>query len=175
MSDRAGVLNLGSGRRKIDGAVNLDISDKVGADLVHDLTVMPWPLPSDTFREVHAQDVVEHLNDTVAVMEEIHRVCRGGARVCITVPHFSSANAYTDPTHRRLFSYFSFDYFDADHAFGFYSAARFKRTRAQIVFYPSIVNKLVHRVANRWPLAYERRWAWIFPAWFLSVELDVIK
>jgi SAM-dependent methyltransferase len=175
MPDRSGVLNLGSGRRKMDGAVNLDISDKVEADLVHDLTVMPWPLPSDAFGEVHAQDVVEHLDNTLAVMEEIHRVCRDGARVHITVPHFSSANAYTDPTHRRLFSYFSFDYFDADHAFGFYSAARFKRARAQIVFYPSVVNKLVHRAANRWPLAYERRWAWIFPAWFLSIELDVIK
>ena len=175
MSDAAGVLNLGSGRRKMAGAVNLDISDQVGADVVHDLTVMPWPLPSDAFREVHAQDVVEHLNDTVRVMEEIYRVCRNGARVHITVPHFSSANAYTDPTHRRLFSYFSFDYFDADHAFGFYSDARFKRVRAQLVFYPSMANKIVHRAANRWPLAYEQRWAWIFPAWFLSVDLEVVK
>jgi len=153
MSDAASVLNLGSGRRKMAGAVNLDISDQVGADVVHDLTVMPWPLPSDAFREVHAQDVVEHLSDTVRVMEEIYRICRNGARVHITVPHFSSANAYTDPTHRRLFSYFSFDYFDADHAFGFYSDARFKRTRAQLVFYPSVANKIVHRAANRWPLA----------------------
>jgi Methyltransferase domain len=126
MSDAAAVLNLGSGRRKMAGAVNLDISNQVGADVVHDLTVMPWPLASDAFREVHAQDVVEHLNDTVRVMEEIHRICRNGARVHITVPHFSSGNAYTDPTHRCLFS-------------------------------------------------YEQRWAWIFPAWFLSVDLEVVK
>ena len=151
MSDASGILNLGSGRRKIGGAVNVDISDQVDADVVHDLSVMPWPLPSDTFREVHAQDVVEHLSDTVRVMEEIYRVCRNGARVHITVPHFSSANAYTDPTHRRLFSYFSFDYFDADHAFGFYSAARFKRTRAQIVFYP--IDCEQDRASRREPLA----------------------
>lgn len=44
MSDAAGVPNLGSGRRKMAGAVNLDISGQVGADVVHDLTVMPWPL-----------------------------------------------------------------------------------------------------------------------------------
>jgi SAM-dependent methyltransferase len=175
MTEQGAVLNIGCGRRKIAGAVNVDVSDQVGADVVHDLTNMPWPLPSDTFREVHAQDVIEHLNDTVRVMEEIHRICRNGATVHITVPHFSSANAFVDPTHRRFFSYFTFDYFDADHVYGFYSAARFKRTRAQLVFAPSIVNKVVHRVANRRPLAYEQRWAWIFPAWFLSVDLEVVK
>jgi SAM-dependent methyltransferase len=175
MSDAADVLNLGSGRQKMAGAVNLDVSDQVEADVVHDLARLPWPLPSDRFREVHAQDVIEHLRDTVRVMEEISRVCRNGAVVHITVPHFSSANAYTDPTHCQFFSYFSFDYFNADHALGFYSTARFKRKRAQIVFYPTLLNKIVHRVANRWPQAYERRWAWIFPAWLLSIDLEVIK
>jgi hypothetical protein len=169
------VLNLGCGRKKIPGAVNVDLSAEVGADVVHDLAVLPWPLPSDAFRDVYATDVIEHLGDTLAVMEEIHRVCRSGARVHITVPHFSSANAFTDPTHRKQFSYFSFDYFDPSHPFGFYSHARFRRTRAQIVFYPSLSNKLVHRLANRRPQAYEQRWAWIFPAWFLSIDLEVVK
>lgn len=169
------ALNLGCGRRHLGGAVNLDISDRVGADIVHDLARMPWPLASDTFGEVHAYDVLEHLDDVPRAMEEIHRVCRAGASVRITVPHFSSANAFTDPTHRHQFSAFSFDYFLADHELAFYSGARFRRKRAQIVFYPSLVNKLVHRLANRFPLAYEQRWAWIFPAWFLSFELEAVK
>jgi hypothetical protein len=173
--DRSSILNLGCGRRKIEGAVNVDISGRVGADLVHDLSVIPWPLPSNTFREVHAQDVIEHIDDTLRVMGEIHRVCSKGARVHIVVPHFSSGNAFTDPTHRRYFSAFSFDYFDPEHALGFYSDAHFKRVRAQIVFYPSVANKLVHRLANWRPHAYERRWAWIFPAWFLAVELEAVK
>jgi hypothetical protein len=37
------------------------------------------------------------------------------------------------------------------------------------------VNKLVWRLARRAPAAYERRYAWMFPAWFLSFELVVIK
>jgi SAM-dependent methyltransferase len=175
VADPSGVLNLGSGRQRIEGAVNVDISERVGADIVHDLAVTPWPLPSDTFREVHAQDVIEHLDDTLRAMEEIHRVCRSGARVHIAVPHFSSANAFTDPTHRKHFSRFSFDYFDPAHALGFYSHAHFKVVRAQIVFYPTPLNKLVTRLANRRPLAYERRWAWMFPAWFLSFELEAVK
>ena len=34
-------LNLGCGRKRIDGALNLDISSEVGADVVHDLNQMP--------------------------------------------------------------------------------------------------------------------------------------
>jgi hypothetical protein len=108
-------------------------------------------------------------------MEEIHRVCKPGARVHITVPHFSSANAFTDPTHRHQFSFSTFDYFGEAHGLAFYSKARFARKRAEIVFYPSLANKIVWRLANRRPEAYERRWAWIFPAWFLSVELEALK
>ena len=169
------ILNLGCGRKKMDAAVNVDVSPHVGADVVHDLARMPWPLPSDAFARVYAFDVVEHLENVPAVMEEIHRVSVPGARVHITVPHFSSANAYTDPTHRHQFSWFSFDYFESDHPLAFYSGARFKRHHAQLVFYPTLTNKIVHRLANRNPQAYERRWAWMFPAWFLSVELEVIK
>jgi len=169
------ILNIGCGRKRIDGAVNLDISAGVGADVVHDLNRFPWPLPSGQFRQVFAYDVIEHLPDVVPVMEEIYRVCRDGAQVHITVPHFSSANAFTDPTHRHQFSCFSFDYFGADHELSFYSHARFKRSRTQIVFYPTLVNKLVHRLANRRPDAYERRWAWMFPAWFLSIDLEAQK
>jgi SAM-dependent methyltransferase len=169
------ILNLGCGRKPMEGAINLDISADVGADVVHDLTQLPWPLPSDAFREVYAFDVIEHLDDVVRVMEELHRICKPGARVHITVPHFSSANAFTDPTHRHQFSCFSFDYFDAGHGLAFYSRARFKRARVQIVFYPSLVNTIVHRLANRRPEAYERRWAWMFPAWFLSIDLEAVK
>ena len=169
------VLNLGCGRKLIKGAVNVDISGGVGADVVHDLANTPWPLPSDAFNEVHAYDVIEHLEDVVGAMQEIHRVCRAGARVLITVPHFSAANAFTDPTHRHQFSAFSFDYFSDGHDLAFYSDARFKRRRAQIVFYPTAANKVVHRLANRFPLRYEQRWAWVFPAWFLSFELEAVK
>lgn len=169
------VLNLGCGRKRMDDAVNLDASAEVGADVVHDLSQFPWPLESDSFDRVFAFDVIEHLGDVVRTMEEIYRVCRHDARVHITVPHFSSANAFTDPTHRHQFSCFSFDYFTREHGLAYYSSARFRRVRSQIVFYPTLANKLVHRLANRRPQAYEQRWAWIFPAWFLSIDLQAVK
>ena len=169
------TLNLGCGLKHIPDALNLDITPDTNPDVVHDLNRLPWPFPANQFREVLAYDVIEHLGDFIATMEEIHRVCRDRAVVRITVPHFSCANAYTDPTHRRLFGYFSFDYLTGDNETQFYSRARFKKLSSQMIFYPSLVNKLVWRLANRIPSAYERRWAWMFPAWYLYFELEVRK
>jgi SAM-dependent methyltransferase len=169
------TLNLGCGLKHVPEAVNLDITRETQPDVVHDLNQTPWPLPDNHFREVLAYDVIEHLEDFIAVMEEIHRVCSDGAVVRITVPHFSCANAFTDPTHRRLFGYFSFDYVTGDNEIQFYSQARFKKLSSRLIFYPSLLNKLVWRLANRYPAAYERRWAWMFPAWYLYFELRVVK
>ena len=30
-------------------------------------------------------------------------------------------------------------------------------------------------LANRWVDAWEQRWAWVFPAWFLFFKLEVVK
>jgi SAM-dependent methyltransferase len=169
------ALNLGCGRKRIDGAVNVDRAAIVKPDVVHDLDLLPWPFEENQFGEIHAYDVIEHCADLVATMNEIHRISANGAVLHVTTPHFSSANSYIDPTHKHHLSYFSFDYFTGDDEFGFYTDRRFRKRRAQIVFYPSMANKLIWRIANRFPRAYERRWAWLFPAWFLSVDLEVIK
>lgn len=169
------TLNLGCGRKYLAEAVNVDVTPTTRPDVVHDLNVRPWPFADDAFREVLAHDVLEHLDNLVAVMEEIHRVCRAGAHVKITTPHFSCANAYTDPTHRHALGWFSFSYFTDESDLGFYSGARFRPVRTQLVFRPTLVNKLIWRLANRYPAAYEQRWAWIFPAWYLYFELEVLK
>jgi SAM-dependent methyltransferase len=168
-------LNIGCGVKRRENAVNLDISDRVGADVVHDLNVLPWPFPADSFEEVFAYDVLEHVHDVVRALEEIHRISRPAARVHITVPHFSSANAFTDVTHRHWFGWNSFAPYTTEHELNHYSHARFARRTTRISFYASIVNRIVFRLANRWPERYERRWAWVFPAWFLYYELEVRK
>lgn len=168
-------LNLGCGLKHLSEAVNLDIAPKTNPDVVHDLNQLPWPFPDNHFREVLAYDIIEHLDDTIATLEEIHRVCRHGAMVRLTVPHFSCSNAFTDPTHKHYFGRFSFDYVMESHELSFCTRARFRERSCQIIFYPTLLNKLVWRIANRYPEAYERRWAWVFPAWFLSIELEVLK
>ena len=108
-------------------------------------------------------------------MEEIHRVSRRGARILITVPHYSCSNAFTDPSHCHYFGWFSFDYFTGQHGHDYYTEARFRCRSRRMYFHPSLINKLIWRLASRWPAMYERGWAWVFPAWFLSFELEVVK
>jgi len=168
-------LNLGCGRKLMPEAVNVDINPVTGADLIHNLNQRPWPLPDSHFDKIFAFDVIEHCTDVIAVMEEIHRVSRDGAVVSITTPHFSSANAYIDPTHRHRLSVQSFDYVTGSNDLSFYTATQYKYRARQIVFAPSLLNRIVGRAANRWPQRYEERWAWLFPAWFIYVELEVVK
>lgn len=166
------ILNLGCGLKRMPEAVNVDMTDATHPDVVHNLNQRPWPFEANQFSAVYASDVIEHLDDTVATMEEIHRVCERGAIVHINVPHFSSPGAFTDPTHRRYFGALTFDYFAEGH---FYSECSFRTRHKQLIFQPTRINKLVWRLANRYLVAYEQRWAWIFPAYFLYVELEVIK
>lgn len=169
------VLNLGAGAKQRPDAVNVDLVADTRPDVVHDLNQLPWPFPDNRFREVLAFDVIEHLDDVIRVMEEVHRVCEDGAVVRITLPHYSCSNAFTDPTHRHYFGWFSFHYVTGEHQFSFYTDRRFRRVRSSLWFTPSLLNRVVRRLANRFPAAYERRWAWIFPAWYLYFELQVVK
>lgn len=173
--DTRTILHLGSGNKYDPRAVNVDLTSRTKPDVVHNLDERPWPFPDNRFDEVLAYDVVEHLQDVLASMEEIHRVCRPGAIVRITVPHFSCANAFTDITHKHFFTQASFDPLLVDHPLAFYTERRFRKQAADIIFAPTWMNKIIWRLARRNPGEYERRWAWMFPAWFLSFELIVDK
>lgn len=167
-------LNLGCGAAHMADAVNVDSAPKCLPDLLHDLRRFPWPLPSDSFREIWCHDILEHLPDTVATMNEIHRVAVDGAIVHITTPHFTCANAFSDPTHCHQFGMFTFDFFVAGPG-PRYTDDLYSYRRRLLVFHPTRKNALVRRIANRWPRFYETHLAWIFPAFFISVDLVVHK
>lgn len=78
-------LELGGGRYpKGDGFVNVDGSEH--CDIRHDLDVVPWPFESNSVSEVYSSHCLEHLDDPIATLREIARVCRVGAAVVIRVP-----------------------------------------------------------------------------------------
>lgn len=104
-------LVLGCGIFHKPGWTNLDIVPCEGVDVVHDLNVFPYPFSTSQFRYIYAQHVLEHLNDMVSVMNEIHRILKPGGRIEIIVPYYKSKNAFTDPTHKQFFTEHSMDYF----------------------------------------------------------------
>jgi SAM-dependent methyltransferase len=126
-------LHLGCGRSKRDGFVGVDIMPLKGVDVVHDLSAFPYPFEDNSVSEIIMRNVLEHLTDTVRVMEEVWRISKNGARINILVPYFNSPGAAQDPTHVRFFTENSFDYFTPDgetalSAYNFYSKARFRIT-----------------------------------------------
>ncbi|MCM8762439.1 MAG: hypothetical protein NC929_03880, partial [Candidatus Omnitrophica bacterium] len=121
-----------------------------------------------------ARHIIEHLSDFKKTLEEIRRISTNGAKVFIVVPHFSFVGAYWDPTHKRFFSFFTFDYLEK----GVYGLPLFRIKRRKLNFtgekYP-LLNHFFNPFINLSPVLYERFFCWILPCAEISVELEVIK
>ena len=56
-------LHLGSGLNVLKVYVNVDLTDKYGAEVIHDLEKFPYPFEDNTFDEIFADNTIEHLKD----------------------------------------------------------------------------------------------------------------
>ncbi|RLA63500.1 MAG: hypothetical protein DRQ88_12320 [Epsilonproteobacteria bacterium] len=186
------VLDVGCGERKKElgeiDVVGVDLLPLKGVDVVCDLSVFPWSFDDDAFDLVICDDVLEHFEDVVGVMEEIHRITRNGGLVLVSVPHFTSDNYYTDITHRRPFTSRSFDFFDSRKSgvHRYYTDACF-HVRKKVIGFSEILpsgNKHfpnIHKVVgiqylvNKFQRIYEKFFAYILPATELYFELVVDK
>jgi SAM-dependent methyltransferase len=74
-------------------------------DALHDLENTPWPFEDNTFDEIMAIHVLEHLGATskswISIWKEIWRVAKPGAVMEIAVPHPRHDCFLIDPTHVR--------------------------------------------------------------------------
>ncbi len=171
-------VDLGCGNRKIKGTLGVDTVRVPGVDVVADLN-SGLPFRESSVDAIYSYHILEHMDDFLATMNEIWRVCRPGALVYIKVPHAASSFVtWKDPTHRRglsiaTFAYFDDTYFDGA-AFAYYSKARFRIERAKLNFtltdrntelllsWPRrIIDRLFDVFANRnrrWQYVCERFW-----------------
>lgn len=121
-------LNIGCGNDIRAEYINLDIAQLPGVDVVCDVDNNPLPFDDNTFEYIICNDVLEHVKLN-QVLKEIHRVLKDDGVVEIRVPHFTSSNNYIDPTHKRMFSYRTFEFFvnDTLHNRGYYFDFHFKK------------------------------------------------
>ncbi len=110
-------LNLGCGYDLREDWVNLDLSDTVGVNVVHDIEILPLPFENNTFEEILAKDVLEHV-EYIDILKDLHRILVPGGKLVIQVPHFSSVANYIDPTHKKKFSVQTFEFFVSDSRHG---------------------------------------------------------
>jgi SAM-dependent methyltransferase len=120
-------LNLGCGNEIIPGFINLDIGCIPGIDLSADCECKKFGLPfkKNLFVEVRASHLLEHIQNFIGLMEEIHRICLPGGKILIWVPYYRYEGAFHDPTHVRFFAERSFDIFSSQYKYNYYTKARF--------------------------------------------------
>lgn len=178
------ILDLGCGKKKVEGAIGIDRRPEEGVDVVWDLDRYPYPFEDNEFDMIICNNSIEHLEEIVRTMEEIWRMLKHGGILKITTPHFSSDNSYTDPTHKHHLSVRSFDYFTgkADDLDYISTTARFELLQKRILF-PKIkphgfsFHKIcgIEYLVNRIPRIYEKFIAFILPANEIVIELRAVK
>lgn len=107
-------LNLGCGRDIQKGFVNIDWAPLPGVDVIANLNechTQHLPYADDSVDEMLLSHTLEHIEASLGLMQELHRIAKPGALLTVRVPYGSSDDADEDPTHVRRYFIGSWGYF----------------------------------------------------------------
>lgn len=183
-------IDIGSGPRPRPGFYALDQLELEGVDIVADLNQPLDLLPDSCAEHIFSSHTLEHVEELLPLLAEIHRIARPGALIEIIVPHFSNPYAYSDPTHVRFFGLYTMNYFvdtqkqpEAWKVPTFYSKVRFEMEQVKLSFYRfnlwdrlfvPLLRYFVNRSA-RTQNFYELRLSWMFPAAEIRYRMRACK
>jgi hypothetical protein len=173
-------LHLGCGNDYRKGYLNLDSSSQVKTDKVWNLEKTPLPFKNNQFEEVLANHVLEHVNNFIPLIHELHRISKKNAKIIIRTPFYSAWGQFNDPTRVRFFTPWTFDYFNRGNYSHEVGADKdmFKINKVRINFgigYLKKLNFIINPLINISPKIYCRFFAWTFPASEMYYELEVLK
>jgi len=104
-------LNIGAGHSRIPTFVNIDISPK--ADISLDLNCDPLPFEDNSVAVVFSHHCLEHIENYLFILGEIHRVLRHGGRFLVGLPYVTSTKYHlVNPYHYHDFNEYSFGFFN---------------------------------------------------------------
>lgn len=174
-------LDIGCGQKKREGFTGIDILDLPGVDIVHDLTIFPYPLEDSCAEEIVMDNSLEHFSDPISILEELYRISKPNARITIIVPYFRSFYNAIDLTHKSNFSVYAFSHFDPTHPFyERYSYSKIKFVVEKREFEKNRKSKnplrlFIQAFANRNPEKYEEKLSHLYPLEDLTFTLRAHK
>lgn len=173
-------LNLGCGTDIREDWVNLDIAALEGVDVIHDINKLPLPFENEEFDRILCNNILEHV-EYVPLLRELHRILKRGGVLEICVPHFTSQDNFIDPTHRKLFSYRTFEFFVVNSTFkrDYYFDFHFGRIlsskitfQKRILVYNYLVEPLVNLSEHSKKLYEATFLSRLFPAYCVLIEIE---
>ena len=96
-------VDLGCGQSKHDGCVGIDRESLPGVDIVYDIN-RGIPLERNCAEFVMASHVLQYVDDWLATMREIYRICKHKAIVCVVVPYAHVSSHCANPHYKHLFT-----------------------------------------------------------------------
>ena len=90
--DKLIVLNLGCGKKKMKDAINVDIDEACGPDVIHDLS-KPLPFEDNYADELHAYHIIEHFTVFKArdILENWYAVLKPNGLIILELPNVLAA------------------------------------------------------------------------------------
>lgn len=96
-------VDLGCGPNPLNGFVGVDRFPFENVDVVADINCA-LPFDDDTVDLLYASHSLEHVEDIMATMREVYRVCKHGAQVCIIAPYNEQKLNVANPYHLNVFN-----------------------------------------------------------------------
>ena len=180
------ILDLGCGSNKLSGKENfpnynfdgevigLDITKTKAKDVVYDLNNGNLPFRDNYFDIVYTHHTLEHIENIVEVLLNVHRILKKGGYFLMVVPHISYIDSLGDLTHVRLFSYSSLDFLFFKYHEQLRNDKMFKLLKRKIVFGRFYRFLGIEFLANKFPSIYNGFFMGVFTAREMQWELKKI-
>lgn len=168
-------LNIGCGKKKMDGYINIDLNPRINPDILMDASNIDnyKRFRDGSISEIISEHFLEHTLNPEAIMKEWHRMLVPGGIIKLKFPHFS--RGFTTPTHHVGFDICWSMHFDKDNAtasYTNYNLTLIKRVFRWIVYldlYPCgkitkffllIMDRIISLLANLNPEFCSRIWCY---------------
>jgi ubiquinone/menaquinone biosynthesis C-methylase UbiE len=96
-------VDLGCGPVTSPGFIGVDRFVLPGVGIAADLN-KPLPFADNAVDLLFASHSLEHVDDLMFTMNEIYRICKHGAQVCIVAPYYQQSLNFANPYHKQIFN-----------------------------------------------------------------------